>query len=321
MAVQNVRRNVAYGLSDPLLNVFPAPIVSKRSPTANDHAQIGQTWINTLTNQVYTLSSIVANVANWAVSAVGGGGLTQANADVGFATTIADAMTFAGGVNMSTTAAVHTVTFNVVANPTFAGGVTAQAGITVTGGNILVTAGDVDASGNMTANAVSVDTSISVLAFGAGVVQSNALGVFSSTNGGNGQILIGGGVAPIWTTITPGANIAIVNGANSITISANTGAVDLHYTAVAVTPYVALANDDYMGVDSSGGPITIELPNAPATGRVVVVKDSLGTAAANHITVTTVGGAVLLDGAVSYVLNTNYESAQFIFNGVGYEVY
>ena len=322
MAVQNLRRNIAYGLSDPLLNVFPQPIVSLRSPTANDIAQIGQTWVNSATNQVYTLSSITANVANWAVSAVGGGGLTTAHSDAGDATTIADAMTFAGGTNINTAGAVHTLTINL--NPSIALAGSLLAGTTVTAGTtITATAGNVNATvGNVTAGAdIIAGAGIQCLAFGVGVVQSNGLGDLFSSTGSNGQILIGGGAAPVWTTINPGANISIVNGANSITISASTGALDLNYTAVNTTPYAVTGTDDYLGVDSSGGAITVELPNAPSVGRAFIIKDSTGSAFTNNITVTTVGGAVTIDGATSVLFVTNYQSLQVIFNGTSYEIY
>lgn len=322
MAVQNLRRNIAYGLSDPLLNVFPAPIVSDRSPTGNDKAQIGQTWVNSATDQVYTLSSIVNNVANWAVSAVGGGGLTTANADVGAATTIADAMTFAGGSNINTSAAAHTVTFNlnnsiaVIGSITAGTAITAGTTITATAGNINATIGNINAGGLLTAG-----TGLEVFSFGVGVVQSDGAGVLSSTTGSNGQILIGGGAAPIWNTLTAGTNITITNAANSITISAATGALNLNYTPVNVSPYVVLGTDDYIGVDSSGGAITVELPNAPATGRAFIIKDSTGSSATHNITVTTVGGIVTIDGATSVVFSTNFQSIQVIFNGTDYEVY
>lgn len=322
MAVQNLRYNTAYGFSDPLLNVFPAPIISQRSPTGNDKAQLGQTWVNTLTDQVYTLASIVNNVANWAVSAVGGGGLTTANADAGSATTLADAMTFAGGSNINTSAAAHTVTFNLDNTISVSGSITAGTGITSTTGNIVATAGSLIAGLNVSASTtVSAVVGMRISSFGAGVLQTDSAGNFLSSNGTNGQILIGGGAAPVWATITPGANIAIVNTANAITISAVTGSDTIHYTGVTTTPYVVLGTDNYLGVNSTSAPITIQLPNAPAVGRAFVIKDSFGEAATNNITVTTVGGIVDIDGATSYIITADYEAIQLIFNGTFYEVY
>lgn len=44
------------------------------------------------------------------------------------------------------------------------------------------------------------------------------LPVAAITNGSNGQLIIGGGSAPAWATLTAGANIAITTGANTVTI-------------------------------------------------------------------------------------------------------
>jgi len=124
------------------------------------------------------------------------------------------------------------------------------------------------------------------------------------------------------TVITAGTGISVTPGANTITISA-TGTTTLTYTPVnhAASPYTVLAADDYIGADVTAGVITILLPNAPVTGRVYIVKDKVGLAAVSNITVTTVGGAVLIDGSTSFVINSAYQAAEFIFNGTSYEVF
>jgi hypothetical protein len=154
------------------------------------------------------------------------------------------------------------------------------------------------------------------LLLGNGTLAISALGAAT-----NGQIAIGStGMAPSLATITPGTGISISNGAGSITISA-TGTSTFNYTAVSTTPYVVAATDDYLGVTSSSMAITVELPNAPATGRAYIIKDTAGSAATNNITITTVGGSVDIDGATSFVMNTNYQSANVVFNGTAYEVW
>jgi len=134
----------------------------------------------------------------------------------------------------------------------------------------------------------------------------------------------GGAVGPTAGNINvlggTGINIVGNPGTSTLTVS-TTGTTNLTYTNVAVSPYVVLATDEYLSVDSSGGPIQVNLPNAPATGRVWIIKDRTGSAAANNITVTTVGGVVLIDGAATFVMNTNREAINVLFNGTAYEVF
>jgi hypothetical protein len=57
---------------------------------------------------------------------------------------------------------------------------------------------------------------------------------------------------------------------------------------------------------------------ASVTGKVFIVKDAAGVAAINPITVTTTGANI--DGAASAVINTNYGSLTFIFNGIEWNI-
>jgi hypothetical protein len=124
------------------------------------------------------------------------------------------------------------------------------------------------------------------------------------------------------TVLTGGTGISITPGVGILTV-ASTGATTLAVTSIDVgdSPYTVLAADSYLSVDGVLGPITIRLPNSPAVGRVYYIKDSQGTASGNNITVTTVGGAVNIDGATSFVMNTNYESINVVFTGTAYEVF
>jgi len=120
--------------------------------------------------------------------------------------------------------------------------------------------------------------------------------------------------------ITAGTGIVVTPSANAITISAS-GTTSLTYTNVNTSPYVVLSTDEYLSVDCSGGPITLQFPNAATASRAYIVKDRTGSAATNNITVTTVGGAVNIDGATTFVMNTAYQSIQIIGNATTYEVF
>ena len=124
-------------------------------------------------------------------------------------------------------------------------------------------------------------------------------------------------------TITAGTGISVSSAtANEIIISA-TGTTTLTVSTVlhAASPYTVLSTDEFISADVTAGVITIKLPNAPSTGRTYIIKDKAGLAGTSNITITTVGGSVTIDGATSYVMNTNYESISVIFDGSNYEVY
>jgi hypothetical protein len=139
----------------------------------------------------------------------------------------------------------------------------------------------------------------------------------------DGQLLIGktGAFDPVATTLTAGTNISITNGAGSISIAASTGALVWAYANVNATPYVVGAAENFLSVDTSALAITINFPNAPTTGRIFHVKDRSGNANVLNITITTVGGAVLIDGAATYTMNTAFSAINLIFNGTSYEIF
>lgn len=134
----------------------------------------------------------------------------------------------------------------------------------------------------------------------------------------------GGAVGPTSNNINilGGTGVTVVGnpGTSTLTIS-TTGVTNLTYTSVSSSPYVVLTTDEFISVDCSGGAITVQLPNASTLGQVFAIKDRTGSAASNNITVTTVGGAVLIDGATTFVMNSAYESIEVIGNGSSYEVF
>jgi hypothetical protein len=113
------------------------------------------------------------------------------------------------------------------------------------------------------------------------------------------------------------------NGAGALPTWQSVGASLLAITTVnhAASPYTVLASDEFIAVNTSGGVVTLLLPNAPATGRVIYIKDSNGTSATSNISVTTVGGTVTIDGQTTYTMKINYFSLNVIFDGTGYEVF
>jgi hypothetical protein len=141
--------------------------------------------------------------------------------------------------------------------------------------------------------------------------------------GTDGQVIIGSSAgAPAAATLTAGTGVSITNGHNTITI-ATTGTTVLTVTALthASSPYTVLSTDDFLAITGSVGTFTVKLPNAPTTGRVIIIKDTNGVAATDNIAVTTVGGSVTIDGSTTYTMATNYQSISVIFDGTNYEVF
>lgn len=149
MSVNNQRKNVAYGLSDALLNVAPLPIVSLRAPLSSDLAPFGQIWIDKPTNTAYILTSIVSNAANWLQIAGAGASFSSLTVSPG-PTSLTGALTvIAAGnaVQIANDAAVNAVTIGSVtgaSSTTIQGG---TAGIALNAaGNVAVQPGTVSSA-------------------------------------------------------------------------------------------------------------------------------------------------------------------------------
>ena len=81
-------------------------------------------------------------------------------------------------------------------------------------------------------------------------------------------------------------------------------------TITTTTPYTALPSDYVIGVNVAG-PSVIDLPSSP-TGTIYYIKDVSGNALINTITIQDVA---LIDGSSNAVINSDYGSLTFVFNG------
>jgi len=79
--------------------------------------------------------------------------------------------------------------------------------------------------------------------------------------------------------------------------------------------YVALDTDYFIGV-ITGDSYNITLPSGPE-GRAFIVKDILGEASTNPITITDGG---LIDGAANTVINTDFGSLTFVYSNGGWSI-
>ena len=78
--------------------------------------------------------------------------------------------------------------------------------------------------------------------------------------------------------------------------------------------YAALPTDDTILVDTTLNPVTITLPAVHIAGKEYFIKDKLGTAAINNITVISADGDTI-DLSASFVMNVNYQGIMLISDG------
>ena len=93
----------------------------------------------------------------------------------------------------------------------------------------------------------------------------------------------------------------------NLTIS---GSQSNNVTVPGAYPYTILSNDNIIAVDTSAAR-TINLPAAPTTGNLYVIKDVTGGAGTNNITVS--GNGNNIDGSATFIMNVAYEGAEFIY--------
>lgn len=91
---------------------------------------------------------------------------------------------------------------------------------------------------------------------------------------------------------------------------------DIPVTLIDEATYSPDATEYFLGVIYDGS-VTITLP-AGTVGKVYVVKDAVGDANTNPITVVTTGSSI--DGQPSYVLDTDWGSISLIYNGIEWNV-
>ena len=87
-------------------------------------------------------------------------------------------------------------------------------------------------------------------------------------------------------------------------------------TDVVTAIYTALSTDYFLCV-LTNGLVAITLPTG-ILGTVYIVKDCVGAAATNPITIQGTGGQ-LVDGSTA-IINTNFGSLTFVFNGTDWSI-
>jgi hypothetical protein len=106
------------------------------------------------------------------------------------------------------------------------------------------------------------------------------------------------------------------------TASSSPAAVIPKSVTFAMSPYTVQPTDYLLEVDTSGGPVSIQMGASGArSGRPVTIKDITGNASTNAISVLR-SGAETIDGLTTYPMSSDFMSLTFTPNlaGNGYEV-
>jgi hypothetical protein len=126
--------------------------------------------------------------------------------------------------------------------------------------------------------------------------------------------------------VTDAMNFTAGGAASRINLTAGTGSikfasgwiVPITTKANADTPYTVLGTDYVINCDTSAGVLQVTLPAATAVaGRTFVIRDGVGSAAVNNITING-GGTNLVGGgaaAATKVLSAAYSGATVYSNG------
>lgn len=86
------------------------------------------------------------------------------------------------------------------------------------------------------------------------------------------------------------------------------------------SPYIPLADDQVLLVDTAGGVVVIAMPLASTRSLDLTIKDATGHAAANPISVTFNGGQSA-DGLTPYPIDSNYLAVKFGVKTGGYFIH
>lgn len=190
-------------------------------------------------------------------SGSGSGGAEDFPTDVGTATEAAGVLNVLGGTNINTTGAGDTLTIAL--------------------NNSITLAGD-----------LSVDGPVKTSGITPGIVQADNVGVWSASQGNDGELLIGvTGANPSWNTIT--------SSDNSVFITNGPGTIDL------------------IAVGEGGGIVTVETDNGDVTQNAGIINVLGGT----NINTTGVGNTVTVNLNNSITLNNGLDlSGDLTLTGV-----
>lgn len=330
LMTQSYPSSAAGALSGPITNVPLLPIQAKRAPTVRDiNYAIGQQWVYVAGNEIFFLSSVVGNTANWVqLEGGGGGGAFNITGPTGTITTTAGPLTINSGtgtLGISTDAAATTVNVGTGA------------------GVKTVTLGSTTGASNTSINAGTAGVEIGTDAVAMPIVIGNATGatgvsVSTGTNGftvatGTGNVSISNDPAATIVNVGTGnglksVTLGSVNTASSTDIYAGTGGIVVAAAGGTVSVTSSTSTLGIGSVNTQTGTITIgsNVGNPAVNINSGTSQISIGTDAAQtgpiYIGGTGSGGATIIGGgaaatvaSVNSIGNIFGASATVIYGG------
>lgn len=289
----------------------PLLVLSEVDPTSStiDNYNLGTIWLNQTNETIWVLVSIVGIVGNWIMIGTNSGGIFEYETNAGAAFPSAGIINFLGGINTNTAGSGNTITINLDTNATIANLVITE---TLTVGNSLVVMGGATITGTVTLGSL-----------GVGVVQTNSSGQFSSSNGSNGQTLIGGGTAPEWANLTStGGSIAITNGPNTINLESTGTAAFISLagntgTATNLAGVIMVDGGTNMNTVGSGNDLTISTSATPSFTSITTTSlDSTGNVTIDGtLTISTLGAGVVQTTSSGQFFSSNGTNGQTLIGG------
>lgn len=334
MATNNSQQRLAYSINQPLTAIFNQPVISRRAPTPNDKQPLGTIWVDRLTNISYIITSVVNNQANWALVTAAAGALsTLTSEDSLVAVPSAGNIDIIGDGNVNTAlTGPSEITVSIIASPTFAGTVTANAvntvDLTVTGTCGINSAAAISVASSFAgAGAIALNASaggITLAAFNDPIVLSTT-DQDISLEPGTGNIELG--------VTSPDASIQLgnVNGSTDINIGAGSGGLQLFSAGVIDIDCIgALIINSLAGaisIGNLGSPTAINIGtglaatavtvgNAIGATQLIAVSGTAGTQLTSTGTVTLSSA-----GRVSMVTSADTQASPTVASTVNARVF
>lgn len=261
----------------------PQMYIATRPPTVNDsrNFNLGDLWVDKENENLYVLVSLSQGQAIWITSS----GATTFETDNGSATDIGGVVALLGDGTTITTAATaaNEVTFSLTQG---------------LDGQLLIGA---DGASAQWADVTSADNSV-LITPGINTLDLTVDPSVVIGNGTNGQLLIGGGSAPAWASLTSDGSIIITPGVNTLQISAPNATGVTTLTADSGTATQAAGNIDVLGdgatITTSGATDTLTVALTNGTDGQLLIGGGANAVWAN---LTSSGGTVVITEGVNTI--------------------